>query len=74
MKKLIIAAIIFSVCQCIAIWLITDVDFSSTSGEVDMEIYEFEYEGHDYLTFTEYGKTINVIHSPDCKCRLHDDK
>ena len=42
--------------------------------EIDMEIYDFSYDGHDYIVFTEKGKTINVIHNPDCKCRLHDDK
>lgn len=32
-----------------------------------MEIFEFEYNGHEYLIFTEMGKTINVTHDPDCK-------
>lgn len=43
-------------------------------GELDFEIYDFEYCGHDYVVFTESNKTINVIHNPDCKCRLHDNK
>lgn len=36
--------------------------------DVDMEIYEFEHQGHQYLIFTERGETISVIHDPDCKC------
>lgn len=68
MKKIIIAAIIFAVCQCLAMWLISDVNFTYNSEEVDMEIYDMEFEGHDYLIFTEYGKTINVLHDPSCKC------
>ena len=68
MKKIIIAAIIFAACQCLAMWLISDVNFTLNSEETDIEIYEFEYEGHEYLIFTEYGNTINVLHNPDCKC------
>lgn len=36
--------------------------------EVDMEIYEFNYEGHEYLIFSEFGNTISVIHNPGCSC------
>ena len=43
-------------------------------GELDLEIYNFEHDGHDYIVFTENNRTINVIHSPDCVCRLHDNK
>lgn len=68
MKKIIIAAIIFAACQCLAIWLISDVNFNQNSEEVDLEIYDFEYNGHQYLIFTEYGRTINVLHDPDCEC------
>lgn len=74
MKKIIIAAIVFIACQSIAFWLLLGVDFNSTTEEVDMEIYEFEHEGHQYMIFEENGQTISVIHNPDCKCRLHDDK
>lgn len=49
-------------------WLISDVNFTYNSEELDMEIYDMEFEGHDYLIFTEYGKTINVLHDPNCKC------
>ena len=68
MKKVIIAVIIFAALQCLAMWLISDVNFTQNSEEIDMEIYDFEYEGHDYLIFTEYGKTINVLHDPSCNC------
>ena len=36
--------------------------------DVDLEIFEFEHRGHRYLIFTEYCKTISVIHDPDCEC------
>ena len=68
MKKLIIAVIIFAALQCLAMWLISDVNFTYNSEELDVEIYDMEFEGHDYLIFTEYGKTINVLHDPSCKC------
>lgn len=69
MKNIIIAVIVFAVLQCMAIWLISDVNFSSNTNEVDMEIFEFEYSGHEYLIFTEMGNTINVTHDLDCeKC------
>lgn len=54
MKKTIISVIIFAACQCLAIWLISGVSLTHNSEEVDMEIYNMEFEGHDYLIFTEY--------------------
>ena len=66
MKKIIIAAIVFIACQSIALWMLSGVNFSSTTDEVDMEIYEFEHEGHSYLIFEEEGKTVSVIHDPNC--------
>lgn len=69
MKKIIIAAIIFIACQCIALLMLSDVNSSSTTEEMDMEIYEFEHAGHDYLIFEEQGETISVIHDPNCKCK-----
>ena len=74
MKKIIIAAIVFIACQSIAVWMLSSVNFNTTTEEVDMEIYEFEYEGHQYMIFEENGRTISVIHNPDCNCRLHDVK
>lgn len=68
MKKITIAAIIFVALQCLSMWLISDVNFTYNSEELDMEIYDMEFEGHDYLIFTEYGKTINVLHDPNCNC------
>lgn len=68
MKKVIIAAIIFVACQCIAVWLISGIDSIQGSDEVDMEIYDVEFEGHSYLIFKEYWRTINVLHDPNCKC------
>lgn len=58
MKKIIIAVLVFIACQCFAVWLLLGVDFSSTTDEVDMEIYEFEHEGHGFLIFEEEGRTI----------------
>ena len=66
MKKIVIAAIVFIACQSIALWMLSGVDFNSTTDEVDMEIYEFEHEGHSYLIFEEEGKTVSVIHDPNC--------
>ena len=66
MKKIIIAAIVFIACQSIALWMLSGVDFNYTTDEVDMEIYEFEHEGHSYLIFEEEGKTVSVIHDPNC--------
>ena len=74
MKKVIIAVIVFAACQCFAMWLISDVksheqEEQQEMSEVDLEIYDFEYENHDYLIFSEQGKTINVLHDPNCeKC------
>ena len=68
MKKIIIAVVVFIACQSIALWLLCSVNFNTTTEEVDMEIYEFEHEGHGYLIFEEEGKTISVIHDPNCKC------
>lgn len=66
MKKIIIAAIVFIACQSTALWMLFGVDFNSTTDEVDMEIYEFEHEGHEFLIFEEEGKTVSVIHDPNC--------
>lgn len=66
MKKIIIAVLVFIACQSIALWMLSGVDFNSTTDEVDMEIYEFEHEGHSYLIFEEEGKTVSVIHDPNC--------
>lgn len=66
MKKIIIAVLVFIACQSIALWMLSGVDFNSTTEEVDMEIYEFEHEGHEYLIFEEEGKTVSVIHDPNC--------
>ena len=74
MNKIIIAALGFIACQIFTIWMCTNSNFSTTTDEVDMEIYEFEHEGHQYMIFEENGRTISVIHNPDCNCRLHDVK
>ena len=66
MKKIIIAAIVFIACQSIALWMLSGVKFNTTTEEVDMEIYEFEHEGHEFLIFEEEGKTVSVIHDPNC--------
>lgn len=39
MKNIVISVIVFAVLQCMAIWLISDVNFSSNTNEVDMEIF-----------------------------------
>lgn len=66
MQKIIIAAIIFIALQCVAVFIISRVDLKSVNEEVDMEIYGFEHEGHEYMMFEENGRTIGVIHDPDC--------
>ena len=55
MKKIIIAAIVFIACQSIALWMLSGLNFNTTAEEVDMEIYEFEHEGHGFLIFEENG-------------------
>ena len=66
MKKIIIAVALFA-CQIAAFWwVLSRVDFNPTTDEVDMEIYEFEHEGHGFLIFEEEGKTVSVIHDPNC--------
>ena len=66
MKKIIIAVVVFTICQCAYWWVLSIVNFSNTTDEVDIEIYEFEHEGHGFLIFEEEGRTINVIHDPNC--------
>ena len=66
MKKIILAVMVFIVCQCVAAWMISNVNFNNSTEEVDMEIYEFEHEGHGFLIFEEEGKTVSVIHDPNC--------
>lgn len=73
MKK-IIAVVVFMAFQCIAVWILYSGNFKTHTEEVDMEIYEFENEGHEYMIFEENGRTISVIHNPNCECRLYDDK
>ena len=66
MKNIIITVALFA-CQIAAIWwVLSRVDFNSTTEEVDMEIYEFEHEGHEFLIFEEYERTVSVIHDPNC--------
>ena len=69
MNKIIIAVLGFIACQIFTIWMCSNSNFSTTTDEVDMEIYEFEHAGHDYLIFEEQGETISVIHDPNCKCK-----
>lgn len=66
MKKIIISAILFIACQFFVAWILSGVNFNTTTDEVDMEIYEFEHEGHEYLIFEEDGRTVSVIHDPNC--------
>ena len=66
MKKIIIAAIVFIACQSIALWMLSGLNFNTTTDEVYMEMYEFEHEGHGFLIFEEEGKTVSVIHDPNC--------
>ena len=69
MNKIIFAVLGFIACQIFTIWMCTNSEFSTTTDEVDMEIYEFEHSGHDYLIFEEQGETVSVIHDPNCKCK-----
>lgn len=60
---------------CISLFIFMASCSISEHNEYDMEIYEFEHKGHEFLVFTEFGKTINVLHDPDCnKCRQCDIK
>lgn len=67
MKKVIITVVVFAICQIAAYWwVLSRLNFNSTTDEVDMEIYEFEHEGHRFLIFEEEGRTVSVIHDPNC--------
>ena len=66
MKKIIFVAVGFIACQCLTIWLLSGSQVDLSTDEVDMEIYGFEHEGHEYMMFEENGHTIGVIHNPDC--------
>lgn len=68
MKKIIIAVVALVACQIFTMWVCANLDLNTTTEEVDMEIYEFEHEGHVFLIFEEEGKTVSVIHDPNCKC------
>lgn len=37
-------------------------------NEIEFDISEIYFEGHSYLVFGEYEKTINVVHNPNCNC------
>ena len=37
-------------------------------NEIEIEIYEIEYENHTYFLFSEYGKSVGVVHAPNCNC------
>ena len=67
MKRIVITGVVLAICQIAAYWwVLSRVDCNSTTDEVDMEIYEFEHEGHGFLIFEEEGKTVSVIHDPNC--------
>lgn len=36
--------------------------------ELEFDISEIVFEEHSYLVFGEYGRTINVVHNPNCGC------
>ena len=74
MKKIIIAVLVFITCQCLAVWILSSVNFNSTTDEVDMEIYEFEHKGHGFLIFEEGGRTVSVIHDPNCDSCANNQK
>ena len=29
---------------------------------------EMEYENHTFFVFSEYGKSVGVLHAPNCNC------
>lgn len=74
MNKIIIAALGFIACQIFTIWMCANSNFSTTTDEVDMEIYEFEHEGHGFLIFEEGGRTVSVIHDPNCDSCANNQK
>ena len=38
---------------------------TKVGDEVEIDIVETEYDGHQYIVFSEHG----VIHNPMCECR-----
>ena len=41
---------------------------NNNTDEMEMEIYEIEYENHTFFVFSEYGKSVGVLHAPNCNC------
>lgn len=41
--------------------------------ELEYDIYEFEHNGHTYISFDDMRRTVSVIHSPDCPCNRKDN-
>lgn len=62
--SIVVMSIFFTGCEGVSINL----------PSIDVEIFDFTHSGHDYIVFTERGRTINIIHNPDCSCHLHDVK
>lgn len=40
--------------------------------EIEMDISEIEFEGHTYLVFGENGKSVSVVHDPNCECHKEE--
>ena len=55
-------------CVCVLFGLIAGCNHELHSDEIDIEVYDFDFDGHNYMIFTEYGRTISVVHDPDCRC------
>lgn len=74
MKKIFyLAAILLAFIGCTSDYTTTTtnatiehVDLIYVEGHTSIEVYEIEYNGHEYLIFNSY-ETMGVEHNPDCK-------
>lgn len=54
MKKLYVIMLVLMICGC--------KQSSQIGDDVEIDIIESEYDGHQYIIFSGHG----VIHNPDC--------
>lgn len=53
--KMFIISLVLLVCSC---------NNTHIGDDVDIDVIETSYDGHDYIIFSGHG----VIHNPKCKC------
>lgn len=74
MKKIFyLAAILLVFISCTGVYKTTttyteldNMNIINVKGYLNINVFEIEYNGHEYLIFDGY-ETMGVEHSPDCK-------